>query len=890
MEDHPQTPQGFNFKDNYKLSFRINGQFYQAFLQLTSPQENNSELLIFKSLLEDLKIRTIPEKRLAFDLVAKSFIRCCRSIWLELENKLDSQPVMPLPIQENLDIHIEEYDFLLNEQLFENPRTSKLIVQFKTYLYYWVQKCWGVNSKDAGDICFKVTDIFWNSLINEWDEKQDVYRPIFTKFTDNPFREEWSQNLKIQKYYNELKKHYGEFLMGDKSLKIRTSDIYIDPGFKISKRSVQNDVKRTINYDRNDFARLNDQCDSIHNYLNKYFLSKKGKIFGLTAEKSRLMLVLGQPGQGKTSFCYRLVSDLLTDITLTQEVVFLRLRRLGGYRDFVDRPLEVLEGFFERYYHFKPNLNDCILILDGLDELYMNHGLTETALNAFFEELTNHIKNAPKLKVIITSRYHYINLKKISPKKALITCLSPLTLNQQKNWLTRYRVKNPQTTLDFEILEEINSTGPDDDMNTFKDFINQPVLLTLIAKSNIQLHNYSAKNRSKIYETLFDQFFHSWQNEELEDRLPISLDQFREYLGAIALKIYQSENPYMLISELNEMTETEQIKDSVENIDNQSLQKSIEESLKKILINFYFEEVSEDFIDQNQNKNREYAFEFLHKSLREYLAAEHIYRLIKEEFLAKKNKTRFHINHWEVALSMIWNIFSRKPLSLEVMEYLEEIIENDSDKKGKKLLGERLARFFPNLLSRQFIHEIRFNPKSNNPLLTFTSCFHAYCNILSLLRGKNLFFTNGRENFIKLFKVTQTLHPSRFNLIGVNLNKLDLSHFNFRYCNLKRINFSHSNLSHSNFYNADLRRANFLKSDLRYSDLYHADLRGAKLSRSKLSWANLENAYVDSPDWFDQLEKAKVIGVKSLRRRFKINQREYKDDENIGFYLVLKNK
>jgi serine/threonine-protein kinase len=85
------------------------------------------------------------------------------------------------------------------------------------------------------------------------------------------------------------------------------------------------------------------------------------------------------------------------------------------------------------------------------------------------------------------------------------------------------------------------------------------------------------------------------------------------------------------------------------------------------------------------------------------------------------------------------------------------------------------------------------------------------------------------------------------DLIGLNLQKAELSGGIFHQAKLAKVNFQGANLSNADFGRASLNRANLRDANLgraylSYADLEGADLRGADLSYAYLNHANLKGA------------------------------------------------
>ncbi len=108
----------------------------------------------------------------------------------------------------------------------------------------------------------------------------------------------------------------------------------------------------------------------------------------------------------------------------------------------------------------------------------------------FCRLILSDIKDSPHLKVIITSRYGYINLERLRSEKSLIIQLNEFTLNQQKNWLDIFRRFHPETPLTKNKLEQIHNS---DTAIYLKELIGQPILLHMIASLEAKIDLTTSK-------------------------------------------------------------------------------------------------------------------------------------------------------------------------------------------------------------------------------------------------------------------------------------------------------------------------------------------------------------------------------------------------------------
>jgi uncharacterized protein YjbI with pentapeptide repeats len=479
-----------------------------------------------------------------------------------------------------------------------------------------------------------------------------------------------------------------------------------------------------------------------------------------------------------------------------------------------------------------PSCNGCT------DELFMVEGLTNNEITEFIIQVSKITNQKPKLHLIITSRFHYVDLKKLSKDKALIFSLAPLNFNEQKQWIEYYQKVYPDCNLNEEQLIHINN--PDNiQFKEIRELINQPILLYLVAKANFDIT--SGVNRSIIYNNLFDAMINrTWEESgQLEKFDNFNVTDFRNFIGAIALKIYHSEHEFIYKSELLEMDE---FKEFVE-YNFKADFKKIENSVSDVLISFYFQNVDDTRLTDVISKPQEYAIEFYHKSLQEYLSAERIWNIFLEKFLEKKQNKRYILDKWEDALKLISDLVSTKGLTSEVSKYLREGISNFSNKSRKKELFNRLIRFFPDLCNCGFIYSYQSSIDSNSPIVKAAESFYIYYTIISSIDKIPFTIRINRNNRLKeLIYIKQLINPDFFNLSGIDFSDLDFSGVDLFQADLFQTDFHRAILSGANLSGANLNGANLNGANLETAELLEANLEGAFLYGTNLSVANLIGA------------------------------------------------
>ncbi|MEZ5040302.1 MAG: pentapeptide repeat-containing protein [Saprospiraceae bacterium] len=766
-----------------------------------------------------------PKETLAFELVYYAFINACQNLAKaanpEKWNNISNLGTHTKGLKVDASKDLEKLEVYITNDFFLRPNTLPFIHQFTPYFEAWLTETLALSLEESYNTARSLPNHFWQALDIEYRGKRKHYEALETYFKDTPFSKGLENNQNKRKYYNQIASFFHQPVLND--YRIKLSEIYLELGFEIHNRNWQED-KKVAN-------QIEFSGENIHDYILNNFLKEKPK-YGLKAESSRILLLLGQPGQGKSSFCYRLVHDLLPDWPPDRDLVFLRLRDLINPRDFLIRPFQEITIFF-RSKGIEVSLDNALIVLDGLDELYMTEGLTNVEINQFFFFITRLVSSKPSTSLIISSRFHYVNLNKIGRDEALILSLNPLTIEQQKNWLKIYKKYHPKCKLDNALLERINGQN-NVQFQSIRELINQPILLSLVAKADFEIQ--ANDNKAKIYDSLFAALIEREKNKagKFQDFDP---EDFRDYIATIALYIYQSKNEYISSTELFELEETKIfIEDNVKGDFNK-----LEDALKEVLISFYFKEV-DNTLKKEQKRN--YAIEFLHKSLQEFMAGEKIWNTIINKFSATEGKKRPVIKNWKNALKIIWELVSDKPISPEVAQYLTEIIHNDDRKELKDYLAKRLIYFFPDLLDHYFIYQYDGINDTQNPMIKSTTCFYLCCHLITNLGGK---LTSGginlsKDRFTELLTINQIINPRKFNLENHDLSYAKLDFIKFENVNLRGAILDNAYLLGANLFDAKFNNATLSNTILTDSILINADFREAVLSKVDFSGANLLRA------------------------------------------------
>ena len=692
----------------------------------------------------------------------------------------------------------------------------------------------------AREIAETFPDRFYQNIIAAWNVNQDRYLDIWGYFHGNKFLDvdkhlkEFRILAAQEAYHNSLRKMYHEVVMDDEA-GMTLADIYIKPNFRISERCFGEKDERYRAYKRierhSPFIPV-EYPASIHEFMFE-FLEQKNPL-SLTSSKAKVLLLLGYPGQGKTSFCKRFIHDLLVSGRSKQHVFYLPLRIVKNVREKLSSPLDlVLEALNNDLPDTYPGtvteklLRKSVLILDGLDEIFQREGLSHADIFDFCRELGRLTVDTPDLRIILTSRYGYITHSKLRKKEFLIAQLDTLPPPEQSEWLEKYKKFHPKTRLSQEKLTEINDEK-NKSFTHLRELINQPILLQLVATANYELQ--ATDTRTKIYNELFQSLIdRNWDKGGPLDNLEgLEKEDVLSYLSDIAMAIYQSEFEYIRKVDLEKLPTTEDFLDKLKG-------KGLKDVLKNLMIAFYMKEVKKEGSDPEE-ENRNYAIEFLHKSLQEYLVARNIWETAKNEFLEYRGRSKqkkYAINSWKDALKVIRGLFAQKELSSEVQEYLVEMIQQDSEEE-KNELQERLLGFLNEMTLRDFGEFSKIRSDDSSPFKESLNSFYGYWLLIS-----HIGLDEKKWKEIHPYRITKFLRSPR--------------HFHAKYVWL----LEKANLGGAILTGANLESAFLTGADLRAAILDRAYLKGANLTRAILDRAYLDRAYLKGAN----LESAFIRGA-----------------------------
>ena len=616
--------------------------------------------------------------------------------------------------------------------------------------------------------------------------------------------------------------------------------------------------------------------------------------------------MLGQPGQGKTSFCYQLVGHLLDAPDFDQRLYFIKFRNIPSsqVKELVTAPFKVIAQFLQQEHGLTIRWSQLrrqrlVLVLDGLDELYMKESLTNEDLEELYTNLLEQLYKCSQWHIVLTSRYNYLHPNALRPHQSVILKLAPLSLKQQQEWLRRYQAKELPTQLTPERLKAIHHSIPH-----MAELLEQPILLHIIALADIDLS--SKDNRSTLYERLFDALLDRQWSQQLPkfQKLQKATHKqlFRRWIQSIAFEIYQGNGSYITREHLLELPITKKIQTIIDTHQEQ------QEALKDLLVAFYFQNVPDK--ENLKTSSSSYALEFLHKSLQEYLTVAYVLDELQSICTTAPSGT---LDQSEKILGLFHKWFATKGWSKSLLSILVDQIKA-LPLANRQPLQQVLNQSLEFCLQHSFLHHYSIQ-QTVSPVLQMTHTFGVYWNILARLQPVQNKHLPAKQRhqiptlcfFLQLAVGTGPLYLCHVDLSGANLNGADLREANLEGTNLSKANLFQADLRIANLQGANLREANLFKADLRVADLrganlsqadlggaylFKADLRKANLTGTDLKTADLtgvqlDQAKVPARNFFQQLERHQCIGVEELLEDYYICSRRHSCTTG-SYYLIRK--
>ncbi|MCW3102971.1 MAG: Peptide deformylase [Bacteroidetes bacterium] len=730
--------------------------------------------------------------------------------------------------------------------------------------------------KSKSEVQFK-----FSGLDNVWDKKNFHDKLQAAANIDQQIRVAFylqkqfgiiEEKANLKKYYQSLKNQYYDIVMNDDK-GMTLNEVYVEPLFEVFRHSMHPLPKQESSEDFIGIKNI-----SLNKYIVENLLNNVSIIPNL--KKSNISIVLGYPGQGKTSFCKKVLNDYINTDN-QKNIFFVKLKDITDGKNFVESPLTILLDFVctqSEQNISKQSLKKSILILDGLDELYMKESMRLDDVERLCRELRRETESNKELKIIITSRYGYLETEKLIKDDILIFQLSSFNLNQQLEWLNKYLRFHPETWLSKEKIKALYPKKKYDE-NYLAELMGQPILLHLIATLNNEIGKDTT--RSVVYNQLFTELIERNYSIDgpLENLRNFNKDDIRQLIREIAFGIHINGGDF--ISKKDALT----LK-GVQKYLNKFPNKDFKENLKGVMISFYFKE-SEKGVNE-----KSYAIEFLHRSFYEYMTAEKIVSTIEDKFLNKDQRGGYILEDDARALALFQELFS-KEFSNEIVDNISELIDRIEITR-KRELANRLFGFFEYSLKKDFLGD--YNSEiSDEPINIALNTFLGYWHFLMGL--------DENKNYLKNHycgqKVANNLRILMNGYYSVS-HRMNISNQDFTGLNLQNIYvigsggcvntvFENAELGNSQFIDQYLNRVNLSNMGESYNvRFYDCTLIDCDLSGTSISGWVFENCSFHNVNFSStEISSTQFINCKIIKGRKKDFQSIEGDRESLKSFLRI---
>jgi uncharacterized protein YjbI with pentapeptide repeats len=598
-------------------------------------------------------------------------------------------------------------------------------------------------------------------------------------------------------------------------------------------------------------------CPDLHQFV-KHFIDNELETHykEIKYPDSQALILLGAPGQGKTSFCKRVLYDFIDDIEHSNSNIFyIKLRDINN-SDFLKNPFSYLieDKFFPETTD--KNLEEALIILDGLDELYLHNGGHLSEVDAFIETLLDQLKSTSyaKARLIITSRFGYLTLDKLKYEDNVsIACIDTFDENQQIEWVEKYQKAYPKKELQLSVDKiRVIHTKPlyqKQPLIHFQELFEQPVLLHLFVLSGLEVDIKT--QRTQIYSQLFDKLSRrTWEKKSLRALKKVNSFQLKEIAKAIAFQMYKNKQTFLKKEALDEIQEVQEFYTTI-NISGVEQKKEL---YRYLFIAFYW---------QKKNKAEDQVLEFLHKSLQEYLIAEKIW----DEFKKIADDSCTSSSH---ALEKIWSFTALQMIPKEIQEVLVEIIENDPG--DYNFLVEKMKAYFPDLLKKQFMQECL----PVEPIRGGVHAFYLYFFVLNTVHFKVYSKTEINEPVYLNLDQSDWFFSDLFNIAQLYYSR---ENWNLSCCSVNHYMQLTYGLSYSKIEAAKLRKISFNDIKFRETSFNQSILEEVRMTKTYLELCTFQQTQ------FNRLDVTEIGFYRNNCTHTNIRRSNFRSGSNISLSL-----
>ncbi len=348
------------------------------------------------------------------------------------------------------------------------------------------------------------------------------------------------------------------------------------------------------------------------------------------------LIILGQPGSGKSLLTKVLSAQLMSS---SYTVIRIPLRDVNAddgidilvedqIKKITNRPLTTQGyGGFASQFNQKP----LVIILDGYDELLQAKGDVFSGylekIRRFQQEQQNQRR---PVRIIVTSRITLIDKARI-PENSTVLRLMEFNPQQRKAWIDIWNNTNADYFIKSNIKPLSLPSKEKNKKNSIIELAEQPLLLLMLALYDSEANELAQTNnikRTELYDNLLRRFVRRERSryvtrfaDKSTDEQERIIDEEMNRLGVVAIGMYNRRDVVIHSEELERDIDAYQVHRN----DGSPVAHSLTEA-DSVLSGFFFIHKSTAQEGEANSDKQTYAYEFLHNTFGEFLAADFILR------------------------------------------------------------------------------------------------------------------------------------------------------------------------------------------------------------------------------------------------------------------------
>lgn len=571
-----------------------------------------------------------------------------------------------------------------------------------------------------------------------------------------------------------------------------------------------------------------------------------------------IMFIEGQAAMGKSSLVSYLAwnycekTDLAKDIFGRKKLITIRLRDLLQYHTTLNIlvPLSDIYKYIFCGSNFSQEeciklLSNCVLVLDGFDELCMVENINDSQSRSFYFSNLNRQLNAfnGECKVIITTRPTYLHIDQYDFPKIHVL-MQPFSKQQRQNWIENYEKISP-------INPDVKSKLSGEFDEVFTSIVDTPLVLYMIVAKGIfvseDMDIWELYNRVFLVEVYKKNYDNNGQH---------GIAQYEQYFHRLTAEIAK----YLLgerkfFATIDQILEVKEIQNLVDNLTHESYENlNKNEKVQKILtdcfgIASYFKTIKVS----GETDIEKSAVEFYHNNIRDFFCCEYIWFFLQRLYEGlqshQDDSDEWFMRNFQKEFQFI--VFLKDSGTGEdsnmILKFLSSKVHyfKKNNKREEFLVKEiknhYFTSFFGKMLSTGMLYEYKYDGNTN----ILEMMVNIYVSVLSIYKiiyspylnhDTTLPVTSTEEQKIAV----GTSFIYRYLTLMANMH--DNSFLNFDGIMFSGIDFDKHNFNNASFKGCLLRSCVFTR----------CDLRGTNFSYSDLSYADLRNAKIDSETVFEK--------------------------------------